>query len=132
MVLTDPIADMVVRLTNAIRIRLDSVSMPASKIKAQIADVLKKEGYIRGYDVQEKGSKKVLKINLKFKNKNENVMNGIKRISTPGRHVYVKNDRIPKVQSGFGTVIVTTSKGIMSDGSARQNKIGGEILLYVW
>ena len=132
MVLTDPIADMVVRIKNALRIKLDSVSMPASKVKAQIADVLKKEGYIRGYDVQDKGVKKVLRINLKYKDNMQNVMNGIKRVSSPGRHMFVKSDRIPKVQSGFGTAIITTSKGIMSDSMARKNKTGGEILLYVW
>ena len=129
---TDPIADMITRIRNAQLRTLDSVSIPSSKFRARILDVLKEEGYISDYkflsDAKNKGS---LIINLKYNN-GLPVIKEIRRISKPGRRIYTKADSIPKIQSGLGIAIVSTSMGIMSDNDARSKNIGGEIICRVF
>jgi len=132
MVLTDPIGDMIVRIKNAIRIKEDIVEMPSSRIKEDISKVLKAEGFITSYDVTEKRHMKVLRLILRSDKKKKNVINGLKRVSTPGRHIYAGTGRLPRVQGGFGSAIISTSSGVMTDRQARQKKIGGEVLCLVW
>jgi len=132
MVLTDPIGDMLSRIMNQVRVSGSEVEMPSSKVKAKIAEVLKQEGYISNFEVSSKGSKKVLKLHFKQNKKMKNAINMMKRMSSPGRHVYVTSDSIPRVQSGFGTAVISTSKGVMPDKEARKQKIGGEVLFYIW
>lgn len=132
MTLTDPIADMLSRIMNAIRGRGEAVEMPSSKLKARIADILKKEGYISDFEEAVKSGRKVLRLKFKLSGKAKNAINMMKRVSSPGRHIYVTGAKLPRVQSGFGTAVITTSKGIMPDKEARKLKIGGEVLFYVW
>ena len=131
MSVNDPIGDMICRINNAIRIKSERVEMPSSKIKTAIAQILKTEGYINEFENIVKGAKKSIKLNLKYGRGKKSVISQIKRISTPGRHVYKGADSIPRLMGGFGTVIVSTSKGLMTDRQARENKVGGEILIYV-
>jgi small subunit ribosomal protein S8 len=131
--MTDPIADMLTRIRNANRVRYKSVDILLSRINLNIAKVLKKAGYISGYDVKKDArGYQVLKISLKYYDVKKTVITDIQRVSKPGRRVYVKSDMIPKVLSGYGTVILSTSKGIMTDQEARDSKVGGEILCNVW
>ncbi len=132
MALTDPIADMLSRIMNGIRISADGVDIPSSKLKSRIAEILKSEGYISGFEESVKSGRKVLKLKFKFTGKSKNAINMMKRVSSPGRHIYVSGTKLPKVQSGFGTAVITTSKGVMPDREARKMKIGGEVLFYVW
>ena len=131
MIMTDPIADMLTRIRNGLQARHATVEMPASKEKAAIAKILKNEGFITDYSV-EGDVKKTMTITLKYGPNNQKVINGLKRISKPGLRVYAKNDEIPRVLGGLGVAIVSTSKGVMSDRSARAAGIGGEVLAYVW
>ena len=130
MVMTDPIADMLTRIRNANQMRNETVNMPSSKIKVEIAKILKEEGYIAEYNVSS-DDKKVLSLQLKY-NGAERVISGIKRISKPGLRVYAQANELPKVLNGLGVAIISTSKGIMTDKEARKLKIGGEVLAYVW
>jgi len=131
--MTDPIADMLTRIRNANRVRYKSVDILLSRINLNIAKVLKKAGYISGYDVKKDArGYQILKISLKYYDVKKTVITDIQRVSKPGRRVYVKSDMIPKVLSGYGTVILSTSKGIMTDQEARDSKVGGEILCNVW
>lgn len=132
MVMTDPIADMLTRIRNANTVRHEKLDVPASKIKIEIADILKREGYIRDYEVMEDNKQGVLRIFLKYGPNDERVITGLKRISKPGLRVYAKADEVPKVLNGLGTAIVSTSKGVLSDKEARAQAVGGEILAYVW
>lgn len=132
MALTDPIADMLSRIMNGIRISADGVDIPSSKLKSRIAEILKSEGYISDFEESVKSGRKVLKLKFKFTGKSKNAINMMKRVSSPGRHIYVSGTKLPKVQSGFGTAVITTSKGVMPDREARKMKIGGEVLFYVW
>jgi small subunit ribosomal protein S8 len=132
MSLTDPIADMITRIRNAQLRRLSKVSIPNSKFRARILDVLKEEGYISDYKtLTNENNKKSLMVDLKYHN-GIPVIKEIKRISKPGRRIYTKAESIPKIQSGLGIAIVSTSMGIMSDNDARQKKIGGEIICKVF
>lgn len=131
MSMQDPIADMLTRLRNGIMARQTEVTLPASNLKAAIAEVLEQEGYILGWDRQEDSIQGVLTVRLKYK-KNRSVIEGIKRISKPSRRVYVGFDEIPKVLSGLGVNILSTPKGVMSDRKARAQRVGGEILCAVW
>jgi len=131
MVVTDPIADMLTRIRNANIVRAKSVDVPASKIKKELARLLKEEGYIQDYEVIDDQKQGIIRIQLKFNGK-ERIITGLKRISKPGLRVYVEKDQIPKVLGGLGIAILSTSKGIMTDKSARQLGIGGEVLCYVW
>ena len=132
MVVTDPIADMLTRIRNAIAAKHNDVEVPASKTKKAIADILLEEGYIAGYEVVENPLQDTIKIQLKYGYKGEKVIIGLRRISKPGLRVYAKSSELPKVLGGLGIAIVSTSKGIMTDKHARQQNLGGEVLAYVW
>ncbi len=131
MTMSDPIADMLTRLRNAIMARHTQVDIPSSRLKAAIAEVLREEGYINGYQVIDQGPQGVLRIQLKYYD-NACVIDGLQRVSKPSRRVYVGYDEIPKVRSGLGINILSTPKGVMSDRMARQKRVGGEILCAVW
>ena len=130
MVMTDPIADMLTRIRNANQMRNEIVTMPSSKIKVEIAKILKEEGYIAEYSVST-DSKKVLSLQLKY-NGAERIISGIKRISKPGLRVYAQANELPKVLNGLGIAIISTSAGVMCDKKARKLGTGGEVLAYVW
>ncbi len=130
--MTDPIADMLTRIRNGIQARHATVEMPTSKIKVAIAEVLKDEGYIKGYSVGGDGPSKTLKVELRYVGKNEPVLSGLKRISKPGLRVYAGSDEIPRVFGGLGVAVLSTSRGVMSGGQARKQRIGGEVLCHVW
>ena len=132
MVMTDPIADMLTRIRNANVVRHEVLELPSSKVKAEIADILKREGYVRDYEVVEDNKQGILKIFLKYGSNNERVITGIKRISKPGLRVFAKADEVPRVLNGLGTAIVSTSSGVLSDQEARSQHVGGEVLAYVW
>ncbi len=127
-VVTDTIADMLTRIRNANQMRYETVEIPASNIKREIARILKEEGFIKDY--KEEG--RTLTVTLKYAEGRERVITGLKRISKPGLRVYAKNDNIPKVLNGLGIAILSTSKGIMTDKEARKQNIGGEVLAYIW
>ena len=130
MSVNDPIADMLTRIRNACKARHPEVSMPSSKLKAAIAEVLKQNGYIIDFRV-EGDVKKVLTIVLKYRD-GEPVIEGLKRVSKPSRRVYVGADEIPRVLDGLGIAVLSTSKGVVSDRAARRENVGGEVLCYVW
>ena len=130
MVMTDPIADILTRIRNANQMRNETVSMPSSKIKVEIAKILKEEGYVTDYSVSS-DDKKVLSLQLKY-NGTERVISGIKRISKPGLRVYAQADELPKVLNGLGIAIISTSAGVMCDKKARKLGTGGEVLAYIW
>ncbi len=130
--LTDPIADMLTRLRNGNTARLEKVDIPASRIKLEITKILKEEGYIKGYKVLKDKKQGILRVALKYSPTNERVITGLKRISKPGRRVYVDKDNLPRVVGGIGIGIVSTSKGVKSDRACRRDGIGGEVLCYVW
>ena len=131
MVISDPIADMLTRIRNALVARHDAVVIPASNIKKAIAKILLDEGYIKSVDFIDDGLQGQIKISLKYVQK-ESVIKGLKRISKPGLRVYAKNEEIPKVLGGLGIAIISTSKGVMSDKAARLSGLGGEVLAYIW
>lgn len=131
MVITDPIADMLTRIRNALTARHPSVEIPASNMKKSIAQILVDEGYITGYEVKEEGVQGTILVTLKYVGK-QKAISGLKRISKPGLRVYAKCDEIPKVLNGLGIAILSTSKGVMTDKKARQLNQGGEVLAYVW
>ena len=131
MVMTDPIADMLTRIRNANQAKHESVEMPASRLKLEILEVLKNEGYITEYEKVEDGKQGVIKVTLKYVNK-ERVIKGIKRISKPGLRVYAKSTELPQVLNGLGVAIISTSNGVMTDREARKNKLGGEVIAFVW
>ncbi|MDE7071652.1 MAG: 30S ribosomal protein S8 [Clostridia bacterium] len=132
MMITDPIADMLTRIRNALVARHESVEVPLSKMKKSIADILTEEGFINGYEVVEGEVQSVMKVNLKYGPNNEKVISGIKRISKPGLRVYANSENLPVVLNGLGIAIISTSKGVMTDKKARAAHIGGEVLAYVW
>ncbi len=131
MVMTDPIADMLTRIRNANQQRHETVSMPASKMKTDIAEILLNEGFIKDYKVEGEVASKTLTITLKYKG-NDRVISGLKRVSKPGLRTYAKVNDIPKVLNGLGIVILSTSQGVMTDKEARAKNIGGEVLAYIW
>lgn len=130
--MTDPIADMLTRIRNGNNAKHNSVDIPASNIKKDLAEILLEEGFIKGYDVLDDAKQGIIRVDLKYGPNNEKVMSGIKRISKPGLRVYVKSDEIPRVLGGLGIAIVSTSSGIMTDKKARKEGIGGEVICYVW
>ncbi len=132
MPVTDPIADMLTRIRNALGAKQEVIDMPASKMKKAIAGILLKEGFIKGYEYKDEGPQGVIRIALKYGKKDESIINGLKKISKPGLRVYAKRDDVPKVLGGLGVAIISTSKGIMSDKDARENGVGGEVIAYVW
>ena len=132
MSMTDPIADMLTRIRNAVSAKHDNVLMPSSKIKVAIAKVLKEEGFIRDFDTSVEGPRTMLKIELSYTGRKEAVLSGIKRVSKPGLRVYVQKREIPRVLGGLGLAIVSTSKGVLSGAEAVKNGVGGEVLCQVW
>ena len=132
MVINDPIADMLTRIRNGLIARHDSVTIPASNLKKEIAKILLDEGYIKSVDFIDAGVQGQIKVTLKSAAGKESVIKGLKRISKPGLRVYARNDEIPKVLGGLGIAIVSTSKGVMTDKAARNAGIGGEVLAYIW
>ena len=129
---TDPIADMLTRIRNANQMRYKEVEVPASKIKNEIARILKDEGFIEDYKVEKDNTQGTIVLTLKYTDKKERVITGLKRISKPGLRVYANSNEIPKVLNGLGIAIISTSKGIMTDKQARKENIGGEVLAYIW
>ena len=132
MLMNDPIADMLTRIRNALIARHDTVTLPASNMKKAIAKILLDEGFIKAVDTIDDGLQGQIKITLKYAQGKESVIKGLKRISKPGLRVYAKNDEIPKVLGGLGIAILSTSKGVMTDKQAREAKVGGEVLAYIW
>jgi len=132
MPMTDPIADMLTRIRNALVVKMETVEMPASNIKKAIGDILVQEGYIKSITKVENGNQGVLKVKLKYAPGKERVITGLKRISKPGLRVYAKKNEIPKVLGGLGIAILSTSKGVMTDKQARSEGLGGEVLCYIW
>ncbi len=131
--MSDPIADMLTRIRNANMVRFDKVEVLLSRVNLNIAKVLNEAGYINRFDVKRDSSgREVLKIYLKYSDSKERTITGIQRVSKPGRRVYVKSEKIPKVLNGYGVAILSTSKGIITDKEARKLKVGGEILCNVW
>ena len=130
-VVTDTIADMLTRIRNANAMRYNEVSVPASKLKIELARILKEEGFIKGYKEVKEDAQGSIIITLKYVNK-ERVITGLKRISKPGLRVYAKSSEIPKVLNGLGIAIISTSQGIMTDKEARKQNLGGEVLAYIW
>ncbi len=132
MTMTDPIADMLTRLRNANSAYHDRVSMPHSKLKSHIAEILQQEGYIGGWSVEEAEVGKTLVLDLKFGPNRERSIAGVRRISKPGLRVYAKSDNLPKVLGGLGVAILSTSSGLLTDRQAYKRGVGGEVLAYVW
>ncbi len=132
MVLTDPIADYLTRIRNANMVRHESLTIPASKIKKDMSEILKSEGFIRDYEVIEDDKQGEIRVFLKYGKNNERVISGLKRISKPGLRTYVKADAVPKVLNGLGIAIISTSDGVITDKEARAKNVGGEVLAYIW
>ena len=132
MTISDPIADMLTRIRNAIMAKHDFVLVPTSKIKLGIARILKEEGFIGDYEVLKSKPHRVIKIYLKYRDNNQTVLSGLERVSKPGLRVYVQREEIPRVYGGLGIAIVSTPKGIMTGHQAWRQGIGGELLCYVW
>ena len=133
MTMSDPIADMLTRIRNANTAKHDTVDIPSSKMKIAIADILQREGYIRKYELVDKGNFKDIHITLKYgESKEEKIISGIKRISKPGLRIYAGKDELPRVLGGLGIAIVSTNSGVITDKEARKLQVGGEVLAYVW
>ena len=130
--MTDPIADMLTRIRNANQMRYKEVEVPASKMKLEIARILKEEGFIADYKESKEDVQGKITLNLKYGENKERVITGLKRISKPGLRVYAKAEELPRVLNGLGIAIISTSKGIMTDKEARKESLGGEVLAYIW
>jgi small subunit ribosomal protein S8 len=130
--LTDPIADLLTRIRNAQRARFDKVDVPASRVKAGVTRILKEEGYIKNYKLIRDNKQGILRIHLKYDENKEAAIAGMKRLSKPGRRIYVGYEKIPRVLNGLGIAILSTSKGIMADRQAQKEQVGGELLCAVW
>jgi len=132
MSMSDPLADMCTRIRNAASARHESVRVPASNVKAAVADVLQREGFIGGYTEETEGSRRYLRLKLNYRADRRAALGGIRRVSRPGLRVYVNKDEIPRVYGGLGVAIMSTSHGVMSGQEAWRQKVGGEVLCYVW
>ena len=132
MTMTDPIADMLTRIRNANVVKHETVDVPASNMKKELARILLEEGFIRGYDVIEDGKQGIIRIQLKYGQTGERVISGLTRISKPGMRVYADKHEVPRVLNGLGISIISTSKGILTDKQARKENVGGEVICYVW
>ncbi|GIW12461.1 MAG: 30S ribosomal protein S8 [Dehalococcoidia bacterium] len=132
MTMTDPIADMLTRLRNAVQAKHDFVVMPASKMKVAIAKILLEEGFIKDYEVNRDGPKQTLKITLRYTGKKQPVLTGLQRVSKPGLRVYVQRGEIPRVYGGLGIAVMSTPQGVMTGQQAWRRRVGGEVLCYVW
>lgn len=132
MVMTDPIADMLTRIRNANSVQHEKVTIPASKVKTAIAEILKNEGYIKDFEIVTENNHPVIAVTLKYTANKESVITGITRISKPGLRIYAQVDELPKVLGGLGIALISTSQGMMTDKAARKAGLGGEVVAYVW
>ncbi|HVH95747.1 MAG TPA: 30S ribosomal protein S8 [Bacillus sp. (in: firmicutes)] len=132
MVMTDPIADLLTRIRNANMVRHEKLEVPASNLKKEIAEILKREGFVRDVEYIEDNKQGIIRIFLKYGSSNERVITGLKRISKPGLRVYAKATEVPRVLNGLGIALVSTSQGVVTDKEARAKQLGGEVLAYVW
>ncbi|MBW2039358.1 MAG: 30S ribosomal protein S8 [Deltaproteobacteria bacterium] len=132
MSMTDPIAHMLTKIRNAIMAKKSEMEVPSSKLKSRIAEILKKEGYIKDYEVINDNKQGILKIYLKYDANKQGVITNLQRVSKPSRRVYVAKDEIPSVLSGLGIAILSTSRGVMTDRAARKAEVGGEVICYIW
>jgi len=130
--MTDPIADMLTRIRNSVLIRAEKVDIPASRLKVEIAKIMKEEGFIKSYKIIKDKKQGILRMTLKYTQDNRPIVEGLKRISKPGRRVYVGKDEVPSVVGGMGIAVVTTPKGILTDKTCRREGVGGEVLCYIW
>lgn len=130
--MTDPIADMLTRIRNANMAKLEKVDVPSSKLKIEVAKILKEKGFIKGYKVLKDKRQGIIRISLKYMQGDERIITGLRRISKPGRRVYVDKKNIPMVMGGVGVVVLSTSRGILTDEICRRDGIGGEVLCYIW
>jgi len=130
--MTDPIAEMLTRIRNANMVRAERVDIPASKLKLEITKILKEKGFIKGYKILRDKKQGILRISLRYANNGERVITALKRISKPSRRIYVDKKEIPSVMGGFGTAILSTSKGVLTDEACRREGVGGEVLCYIW
>jgi small subunit ribosomal protein S8 len=130
--ITDPIADMLTRIRNALVARHDFTDVPASKLKMALAEVLKKEGYIRDYELKSQGIKRTIRIHLAYADDGEPVIDGLQRVSKPGLRVYAQRREVPRVHGGLGVAILSTPEGVLTGRDARRRGLGGEVLCYVW
>lgn len=130
--MTDPIADMLTRIRNSNNAKHNTVDIPASNIKKQLAEILLNEGFVKSYDIIDDGKQGIIRMDLKYGQNNEKIISGIKRISKPGLRVYAKKDEVPRVLGGLGIAILSTSNGVMTDKDARKNGVGGEVVCYIW
>jgi small subunit ribosomal protein S8 len=129
---SDPVADLLTRIRNASRAEHEKVDIPSSKLKVRVCEILKEEGFIKNFRVLEDAKQNTLRVYLKYGPGNEKVISGLVRVSKPGRRVYVAHDRVPSILAGMGVAIVSTSRGVVTDRDARKQKVGGEVLAYVW
>ncbi|CAM3298723.1 30S ribosomal protein S8 [Nosocomiicoccus ampullae] len=132
MTVSDPIADMLTRIRNANIVKHESLEIPASNIKRDIAEILKNEGFIKNVEYVEDDKQNIIRVFLKYGQNDERVITGLKRISKPGLRVYAKKDELPKVLNGLGVALISTSEGVLTDKEARNKNVGGEVLAYVW
>lgn len=130
--MTDPIADMLTRIRNSVLIKAEKVDIPASRLKVEIAKIMKEEGFIKSYKIIKDKKQGILRVTLKYAQDNRPIVEGLKRISKPGRRVYVGKDDVPSVVGGMGIAVVTTPKGILTDKACRREGVGGEVLCYIW
>ena len=130
--MTDPIADMLTRIRNALKARFETVQIPSSSVKVNIAKILKEEGYIRSYHVIDDSKQGMLEVSLKYGEKGDSVITDLIRLSKPSKRVYVNKGNVPKIRNGMGVAVISTSKGIVTDAVARQQGVGGELLCSVW
>jgi small subunit ribosomal protein S8 len=129
---SDPVADLLTRIRNASRAEHEKVDIPSSKLKVRVCEILKEEGFIKNFRVLEDTKQNTLRVYMKYGPGNERVISGLVRVSKPGRRVYVTHDKVPSILAGMGVAIVSTSRGVVTDRAARQQKVGGEVLAYVW
>jgi small subunit ribosomal protein S8 len=132
MIIIDSIGDMLTRIRNAATVRHDSVEMPASKLKLAVLKILKEEGFINDYEIIKGKSEKLIKIRLKYIENNKSIISGIERVSKPGLRIYAQHNEIPRVYGGVGVAILSTPKGVITGQQARRQKVGGEVICYVW
>lgn len=128
----DSIADMLIRINNALKVKKETVDLPHSRMKEEIGKILLGEGYISKCEVLTRMNKKFLRLGLKYSSTNRSVIGGLRRISRPGRRIYVAAAAVPRVHAGFGTAILSTARGVVTDEEARASKVGGEVLCYIW
>jgi small subunit ribosomal protein S8 len=130
--MTDPIADMLTRIRNSVLSKAEKVDIPASRLKVEIAKIMKEEGFIKSYKIIKDKKQGILRVTLKYTQDNRPIVEGLKRISKPGRRVYVGKDEVPSVVGGMGIAVMTTPKGILTDKVCRREGVGGEVLCYIW